>query len=65
MRIDEDELIDQALDDGSDPWFAGMTRERLEREGHVALALPVNECGRGAAVLDARSGSGRRAGGGS
>ena len=37
----EDELIDQAL--GTDnPWFAGITRDRLEREGHVALRLPAN-----------------------
>jgi anaerobic selenocysteine-containing dehydrogenase len=35
------ELIDQALDT-EHPWFAGMTRERLEREGHVALHLPVD-----------------------
>ena len=33
-----DELIDQALRT-DDPWFAGVTRERLEREGHVAIAL--------------------------
>jgi anaerobic selenocysteine-containing dehydrogenase len=39
-----DELIDQALNSDS-PWFAGITRERLEREGHVALALPANEAG--------------------
>jgi anaerobic selenocysteine-containing dehydrogenase len=40
----EDELIDQAL--GTDhPWFAGITRERLEREGHVALNLPVDDAG--------------------
>src|SRR5205807_3906147 len=29
----EDALIDQALET-DDPWFAGITRERLEREGH-------------------------------
>ena len=40
----EDELIDQALKT-EDPWFAGITRERLEREGHIALQLPVNENG--------------------
>ena len=40
----EDELIDQVLAT-SDPWFAGVTRERLEREGHVALQLPRNEAG--------------------
>jgi anaerobic selenocysteine-containing dehydrogenase len=37
----EDALIDQALKT-NDPWFAGITRERLEREGHVPLQLPVN-----------------------
>jgi anaerobic selenocysteine-containing dehydrogenase len=37
----EDELIDQALET-DDPWFAGITRERLEREGHVALQLPAD-----------------------
>jgi anaerobic selenocysteine-containing dehydrogenase len=36
-----DDLIDQALKT-DDPYFAGITRERLEREGHVALNLPVN-----------------------
>jgi anaerobic selenocysteine-containing dehydrogenase len=36
-----DELIDQAIGTGK-PWFAGITRERLEREGHVALSLPTN-----------------------
>jgi anaerobic selenocysteine-containing dehydrogenase len=40
----EDQLIDQALKSES-PWFAGITRERLEREGHVPLQLPVNENG--------------------
>ncbi|HMH15562.1 MAG TPA: molybdopterin-dependent oxidoreductase [Edaphobacter sp.] len=40
----EDELIDQALTT-TNPWFAGITRERLEREGHVPLQLPVNEDG--------------------
>ncbi len=40
----EDELIDQALGSGN-PWFQGITRERLEREGHVRLTLPVNEAG--------------------
>ena len=35
-----DELIDQALAaDGEDPRFAGITRERLEREGHAELTL--------------------------
>jgi anaerobic selenocysteine-containing dehydrogenase len=42
----EDELIEQALQaEASDPrsgWFAGITRERLERGGHIALALPKN-----------------------
>ena len=39
-----DELIDQALQTDH-PWFKGITRERLEREGHAALNLPVNERG--------------------
>jgi len=33
-----DALIDQALETAS-PWMAGITRERLEREGHVPLAM--------------------------
>ena len=40
----EDALIDQALDTDH-PWFAGITRERLEREGHVALKLPLDAAG--------------------
>ncbi len=40
----EEELIDQALDSPS-PWMDGITRERMEREGHVPLALPVNADG--------------------
>jgi anaerobic selenocysteine-containing dehydrogenase len=40
----EDELIDQALATDH-PWFAGITRERLEREGHVPLNLPANAAG--------------------
>jgi anaerobic selenocysteine-containing dehydrogenase len=51
----EDELIDAALrvdpherdgtGTGRGAWFAGVTRERLEREGHVRLQMPVDECG--------------------
>ncbi len=40
----EDELIDQALKTDH-PWFEGITRKRLEREGHIPLHLPVNEDG--------------------
>jgi anaerobic selenocysteine-containing dehydrogenase len=39
-----DELIDQALDSAS-PWMSGITRKRLEREGHVGLSLPRDEAG--------------------
>jgi len=39
-----DDLIDQALET-EHPWFAGIDRERLEREGHVALDLPKNADG--------------------
>ncbi len=41
---DEDALIAQALET-EHPFFAGVTKERLEREGHVPLSLPVNERG--------------------
>jgi anaerobic selenocysteine-containing dehydrogenase len=41
----DDDLIDQALASG-DPWFSGITRQRLEREGHAPLALPRNAEGR-------------------
>jgi anaerobic selenocysteine-containing dehydrogenase len=44
FRDGDDELIDQVLDT-EHPWFAGMTRERLEREGHVALQLPMDTGG--------------------
>ena len=44
FRDREDALIDQALT-SDDPRFAGITRERLEREGHVALRMPANEAG--------------------
>jgi anaerobic selenocysteine-containing dehydrogenase len=40
----EDTLIDQALATDH-PWFAGITRERLERERHVPLQLPIDEMG--------------------
>jgi anaerobic selenocysteine-containing dehydrogenase len=40
----EDGMIDQALAT-TDPWFAGITRERLEREGHVPLQMPVDANG--------------------
>jgi anaerobic selenocysteine-containing dehydrogenase len=40
----EDDLIDQALAT-ENPWFAGITRERLEREGHIAMGLPANANG--------------------
>ena len=41
----DDQMIDQALG-GGNPWFAGITRERLEQEGHVAMALPRDAEGR-------------------
>jgi anaerobic selenocysteine-containing dehydrogenase len=45
----EDDLIDQALQpeasDARAPWFAGITRERLQREGHIGLSLPTNDKG--------------------
>jgi len=44
FRDGPEELIAQALDSGH-PWFEGVTKERLEREGHVPLTLPVDERG--------------------
>ena len=44
FRDDEDALIDQALRTDH-PWFAGIDRTRLEREGHVALNLPADAAG--------------------
>ncbi len=44
FRDTDDELIDQALSKGH-AWFAGIDRERLERNGHIALQLPKNEAG--------------------
>jgi anaerobic selenocysteine-containing dehydrogenase len=40
----DDELIDQALAK-PDAWLAGITRERLEREGHIALTFPADASG--------------------
>jgi anaerobic selenocysteine-containing dehydrogenase len=40
----EDEMIDQALTT-EHPWLAGITRERLEREGHVPLQMLLNARG--------------------
>ena len=40
----ENDLIDQALS-SKHPWFAGVTRERLERESQVKLQLPANDEG--------------------
>jgi anaerobic selenocysteine-containing dehydrogenase len=41
---DEDTLIAQALDT-KHPWLAGITKQRLEAEGHIPLALPTNAHG--------------------
>jgi anaerobic selenocysteine-containing dehydrogenase len=40
----EEDLIAQALD-SSHPWFKGVTKDRLEQEGHLPLALPTNDQG--------------------
>jgi anaerobic selenocysteine-containing dehydrogenase len=41
---DAEALVAQALE-SEHPYFARVTKERLEREGHVALALPKDERG--------------------
>lgn len=42
FRESVDEMIDAALG-SSDPWLKGITRERLEREGHVRLNFGSDE----------------------
>ena len=44
FRDSVDDLIDQTLSSGH-PWFAGVTRDRLEREGRIPLTLPVDTQG--------------------
>ncbi len=44
FREGEDALIEQALRT-EHPWFEGVTRERMEREGQVELQLPRDEAG--------------------
>jgi len=36
LRDSDEEMIEQALD-SSNPWLKGLTRERLENEGHIRL----------------------------
>jgi anaerobic selenocysteine-containing dehydrogenase len=47
-----DDLIDQALDTKS-PWFTGIDRGALEREGHMPLQLPSNSDGESLPFSDA------------
>jgi anaerobic selenocysteine-containing dehydrogenase len=42
FRESVDEMIDSALQT-DDPWIAGITRERLDREGHVRLNFGMDE----------------------
>jgi anaerobic selenocysteine-containing dehydrogenase len=42
FRESVDEMIDGALD-SPDPWLKGLTRDRLEREGHVRLNFGSDE----------------------
>jgi anaerobic selenocysteine-containing dehydrogenase len=42
FRETVDQMIDAALE-SSDPWLKGITRERLEREGHVRLSFGSKE----------------------
>jgi anaerobic selenocysteine-containing dehydrogenase len=44
----EDDLIEQALRDNDvckPKWFTGITRKRLEQDGHISLQLPANAVG--------------------
>jgi molybdopterin guanine dinucleotide-containing S/N-oxide reductase-like protein len=49
LRDSDNEMIDQALD-SPNPWLKGITRERLEKEGHIRL----NFEGRSVAPQDSR-----------
>jgi anaerobic selenocysteine-containing dehydrogenase len=42
FEVTEDALISEALE-SEHPWLRGVTKERLESEGHVPLALPEDE----------------------
>ncbi|HWC20127.1 MAG TPA: molybdopterin oxidoreductase family protein, partial [Terriglobales bacterium] len=42
FRETVDEMIDAALD-SPDPWLKGITRQRLEQEGHIRLNFGFNE----------------------
>ncbi|MBO0911484.1 MAG: molybdopterin-dependent oxidoreductase [Acidobacteria bacterium] len=42
FRDSVDDMIDQALD-APNPWLKGLTRERLEREGHLRLNFSGSE----------------------
>ena len=44
FRDNEDALISQALDSGH-AWFADLSKEKLEQQGHIPLALPKNDAG--------------------
>src|SRR3954468_761054 len=41
FRDSADEMIDQALN-AANPWLKGMTRQRLEKEGHIRLNFEGN-----------------------
>ncbi len=49
---DADALIAQTMDTPH-PFFAGITKERLEREKHIPLTLPVNAAGEALPFSDA------------
>jgi anaerobic selenocysteine-containing dehydrogenase len=42
FRETVDEMIDGAIDPKLNPWLGGITRERLERDGHVRLNFTGN-----------------------
>ena len=61
MLVAMGHCIDQALAT-EHPFFAGITRQRLQQEGHMALALPTNAAGESLPFSDAswfRTASGR------
>ncbi len=42
FRDSVDDMMDQAIDPSRNPWLNGITRERLEREGHIRLNFTGN-----------------------
>ncbi len=56
FRDSVDDLIDQALD-SPNPWLKGLSRERMQKEGHVRLNFEVNGTGSSKSFLPFAAGN--------